>query len=233
MSSQLDTRREVLFSPNIIQPLVERLPGWVDHLNWEDGEDSDGHQSEVVVQREIGMRLKTLLPATELVRQNKMLVSDSDGKHIPDIIIDEIGGGCWAVIELKTLLEGDQLPAAEILEDLHKLCKYENSNPNALCMFMLVASENKLTNSRRQQNWETLPISINGDVFLSASPRPQEINDTHVAIPWVMSSVAQAAHVYVWLIRHSTRIENPRVGSYRFNARMERSLTYQPPIPTT
>ena len=210
---------EVLFEPEILKQLVRRLPSFADHLNAEDGEVEDGHQSEMVLQREIGIRLKTWLPSSSLVRQNEMLIRENDRIYIPDIIINKIGGGCWAIFELKTLLLTDQLPITRILEDLEKLCKYEVAHPNALCMFILIASEEKLTNSRRQRSWEGLPISIDGDVFLSTSQRPQEINSTHVAIPWLINDASKPA-VYIWLVRHKDRQDAARSGTYGFHARM-------------
>lgn len=210
---------EVLFEPEILEQLVRRLPSFVNHLNAEDGDVEDGHQSEMVLQREIGKRLKTWLPSSSLVCQNEMLIHENDRTYIPDIIINKIGGGCWAVFELKTLLLTDQLPITLILEDLEKLCKYEVAHPNALCMFILIASEEKLSNSRRKKSWEGLPISIDGDVFLSTSPRPQTINSTHVAIPWLINDESKPA-VYIWLVRHKDRQYAARSGTYGFRARM-------------
>lgn len=210
---------EELFQPEILEQLVRRLPSFVNHLNAEDGEVADGHQSEVVLQREIGKRLKTWLPSSKLVRQNEMLVEEGSCKYIPDIIIDKIGGGCWAVFELKTLLLTDQLPVSYILEDLDKLCKYEVQHPDALCMFILVASESKLTNTRRLKSWEDLPISIDGDAFIPANTRSQKINDTHIAIPWLFNDES-APFVYIWLVRHNCRADAARTGAYRFHARM-------------
>lgn len=210
---------EELFEPPVIEQLVKRLPSLVDHLNAEDGNVVDGHQSEMVLQREIGKQLKTWLPSTSLVRQNEMLVKDNNQKYIPDIIIDKIGGGCWAIFELKTLLQTDQLPVKYIRDDLEKLCKYEEAHPNALCMFILIASESKLSNSRRARSWEQLPISIDGDVFIPANMRPQKINETHVAIPWLFND-ERAPLVYIWLVRHNNRRDAPRIGTYRFRARM-------------
>lgn len=210
---------EVLYEPEILEQLVRRLPKFVDHLNAEDGEVEDGHQSELVLQREIGKRLKTWLPSSNLVFQNEMLIREGNRIYIPDIIINKIGGGCWAVFELKTLLLTDQLPIKLILEDLEKLCKYEAAHPDALCMFILIASEEKLTNSRRKKSWADLPISIDGDVFLSTTPRPQTINSTHVAIPWLINDESKPA-VYIWLVRHRDRQDAARSGTYRFRARM-------------
>lgn len=213
---------EELFKLEVIKDIVSGLPGWVANLNAEDCEEQAGHQSEMVIQRQIAIRLKTWFPSAKLVRQNKMLVKKDGRTYIPDIIIDNIGGDCWAIFELKTLLNTDQLQIADIREDLQKLCEYETCHPNALCLFMLVASESKLTNSRRQTSWSDLPISIDGDLFLSPTPRPQLINKTHVAIPWVSSTIPPYAFVYVWLVRHKDRVDAPRVGSYQYWARMHK-----------
>lgn len=210
---------EELFEPEILQQLVKRLPSFVNYINSEDGEIADGHQSEMVLQREIGKHLKTWLPSSNLIIQNKMLVREGDNGYIPDIIINKIGGGCWAIFELKTLLLTDQLSVDLVQEDLEKLCKYELAHPNALCMFILIASDEKLTNSRRMKSWENLPISIDGDAFLSTAPRIQVINSTHVAIPWLFNDEAKPS-VYIWLIRHNDRKNATRSGTYSFCARM-------------
>lgn len=215
--------REQLFEPEVLGQLVQRLPSFVDHLNAEDGEVADGHQSEMVLQREIGKRLKTWLPSPTLVRQNEMLVKENDQSYIPDLIIDKIGGGCWAVFELKTLLRTDKLPISYILEDLEKLCKYEAKHPEALCMFILIASEEKLTNTRRQKSWEDLPISIDGDAFIPSKMRHQQINDSHVAIPWLFNDELTTC-VYIWLVRHKNRAGASRTGSYCFHARMSQNV---------
>ncbi len=212
--------REVIFESPIFSELVTGLPAFVSHLNAEDGQLQDGHQSELVLQREIGKRLRTWLPSTTLVRQNVMLASDASHRYIPDIIIDRIGGGCWAIFELKTLLQADQLSANAIRQDLRKLCKYAAVYPDAFCLFLLIVSESKLNNLRRQTSWATLPISLAGDAFAAPSDHAQKIDDSWMTQPWLFNTTL-SPFVFIWRVLHIDHIAAPCPVAYRFHARMD------------
>lgn len=129
---------EIHFKPDIFQPLVDALPSLVESLNFREGALGDAAQSELVIQREIAMFLKARLPCASLVRQNQVLIRDGGGACLPDLIIDRIGGGCWAAIELKLQLAGDRLSLANIKRDVDKLCRYKARHPGAHCVFLVV-----------------------------------------------------------------------------------------------
>ncbi|HTJ92204.1 MAG TPA: hypothetical protein VL424_03740 [Pararobbsia sp.] len=138
--SQPEVREEVAFAPDILQPLVDALPCRVESLNFLEGVPGDTAQNEFVVQREIAAMLKARLPCPTLVRQNEVLIRDERGACLPDVIVDRIGGGIWAVFELKLLLAGDRLCQSQVERDLDKLCRYKAKFPESHCIFLLVQS---------------------------------------------------------------------------------------------
>ena len=155
MNEATSLPREVEFDVEIMQPVVDGIPSLVEHLNMREGAEGDAAQSELVVQREIVALLKVRLPCPSLVRQNEIVVRDEDGACIPDIIIDRIGGGCWAVIELKVHFEGGRLSQARVERDFEKLCRYKGAHPSAHCIFLVVGKA-----AKRERSLETVSRSM-------------------------------------------------------------------------
>lgn len=211
---------EVEYVVEILQPIVNGLPSLVERLNLEEGATGDAGQSELVIQREIAVSLKARLPAPSLVRQNELLIRDESGACIPDIVINNIGGGCWAAFELKVHLAGDSLPHARIKRDFDKLSRYKASHPGAYCVFLLVCKAN--SNELAQRN-ESGGYQAIGTEHLARHDEIVALLQNFEPYRPRLCTVGRyrtATEAMAWEVVDSRRPAAVEPFSYRFSARM-------------
>lgn len=224
MSDSTKNMHEVLYEPDIVHPMVHGLPSWVDRLNAEEGMSPDAHQHEIVVQREIAARIKTWLPCASLVRQNEMVVRDGRKPCIPDVIIDNVGGGPWAILELKLLLADDRLSAPQIRHDLNKLSLYKTAYPDAHCIFLLIAQQERLQVALRSAPWQALPIRFdsqrNDEQTQIEFGVSRLINGTHRADAYASSVPHGPTRAFAFEVRSVQSGQASTIDRYRFTARM-------------
>ena len=215
--------KEVEFAVEILQPIVNGLPSLVERLNLEEGAMGDAGQNELVIQREIVVLLKARLPAPSLVRKNELLIRDQGGACIPDIIIDNIGGGCWAAIELKVHLGGNRLPHARIKRDFDKLARYKAEHPDAYCVFMLVCR------ATQRQDVTGLSDAIDfeaiGDEYLARHDEIMGLLEDYAPYRPRLCAIGRhrtATEAMAWEVVDSRQSNFVEQVAYRFSAKMRR-----------
>lgn len=206
----------------LFQMVADSLPCLVERLNIDEDAQADAAQNELVVQREIVALLRARLPCGSLVRQNRMLIRDTTGVCIPDIVVDQIGGGCWAAIELKVRLAGDSLPRSLVLRDFDKLCRYKAVHPEAHCVFMVIESSKHsfvtAANSKSRGAW----IASLFDAFKadSAYAHVKSERERYSAFECARTQREGPMKVTVCEIVENARASAVEDLSYRFTARM-------------
>ena len=146
------------FSREIFQSLVNYLARWLECISAEEGPTVEVHLPEAVIQYQIGTKLKSWLPSGELVQENMAIPHGGRDVFIPDIVIDRLAGGCWAIMEIKTMLAGDQLSMAQVRHDVKKLCQFKLAYPEAHCIFLLVTNRKRLVSMEGSAIWNALPL---------------------------------------------------------------------------
>lgn len=211
---------DTLYSRPVFQLLVDSLPCIVEAMNVDDGADADAPQNELVVQREIARLLKARLPCATLVHQNRMLIRDEKGACIPDVIIDRIGGGCWAAIELKLKLPGDRLTRELVTRDIEKLARYKAFYPSAHCIFLLVASLQCLPELAEGRGYDVLSRLLNDGMALDQSASTNFRRGDFDAYECARSRRAGPMQALAWEIARVSSGSGSRAFDFRFSARM-------------
>jgi hypothetical protein len=178
--------------------------------------------NELVVQSEIAANLKVRLPCPTLVRQNQVLIRDAIGACLPDVIVDRIGGGCWAAIELKLLLAGDRLTDELLEHDIDKLCRYKSFYPHAHCIFLLVGSGSRDSASESNDGAFAIgqgesPFKTVGEMIERALIK-KKLFKSHVC---AVSQFRTATRAAAWEIIHAAGPESRGSHRYRFTAKMQ------------
>ena len=210
------------FDTLIAGRIVERLVWQFGSANVVAGLPADEHRCEAHVQEKIADVLSPVLPSNTLLTSNEKLLEDAVlGGCIPDIIIWRIGGGPWGAFELKTLLRADQLSAAEVNEDLQKLCAYKRAFPDMAAVFVLVGSRSKLFNVQRKVAWSGLKINYEPASFVGPRPQPQVLDTPgFVALPCGSFNVdGLDLCIFMWEVVQQANMTLLST-SYRFTAEM-------------
>jgi hypothetical protein len=160
---------EEYFAREIFPSIVNYLARWLECISAEDGTTVEVHLPEAVIQYQIGTKLKSWLPSGELVQQNLAIPHGGRDVFIPDIVIERLAGGCWAVMEIKTMLAGDQLSMAQVGHDVNKLCQFKQAYPEAHCVFLLVTNQKRLLSMAGSSIWSALPLCTSSEQASSRS----------------------------------------------------------------
>lgn len=246
----LERADEQKFVLEIFDSLVQYLARWLECVSADHGLTVDGHLPEAVVQHEIGIRLKSWLPSGNLVQENQALAHDGQEVFIPDIVIERLAGGCWAVMEIKTMFTGDQLSLSQVMRDANKLCRFKQAYPEAHCIFLLVTTQKRLVSMQESEIWSALPLcctpmkaseSSHADRFAESIAcgyagvgNPDLIEKTHghhgqttlldgryIMVPTAESDDSIESRALIWEVGDATQSMS-LTEPYQFAARMHR-----------
>ncbi|MHB1737070.1 MAG: hypothetical protein ACYCQM_10960 [Acidithiobacillus sp.] len=202
---------------NIIRAIVESYTAIANH-NKGRGKNENSHLDEYVVQDLILGRLSPLLPINcfpDIIETNRKLKNVNEN-YIPDIIIKDITDNYWAIFELKTLFEKDNLSRKDIIKDLSKLHTYSEAHKNVLCCFVLVVDT-----SQQNIEYKVMPLSLSLESFSSDRQRPISIEKDKGkkfhAVPWMSAKTESAISIYLWRVCSEGEAYEAPTGDYHFS----------------